>query len=79
MVCAACCHTALIFALMHLYNFFIVSVQSFSILFEKSGIDKPTEGFTIPACPSHMCFSFVINMGDTEGTSSSKMLCLMFV
>ena len=30
----------------------------------------------IPACSSLMCFS---NRGDTEGTNSSKILCLMFV
>ena len=35
-VCAACCHMTLIFAVMHLYNileFFIASVHSFFILF----------------------------------------------
>ena len=35
-VCAACCHMALVFAVMHLYNileFFIASVHSFFILF----------------------------------------------
>ena len=35
-VCAACCHMALVFAIMHLYNiflFYIVSVHSFFILF----------------------------------------------
>ena len=31
---------------------------------------------TIPACPSLMCF---FNRGDTEGTNSSKVFCLMFV
>ena len=32
--------------------------------------------FTIPACPSLMCF---FKRGDTEGTNSSKILCFMFV
>ena len=35
-VCAACCHMTLVFAVMHLYNileFFIASVHSFFILF----------------------------------------------
>ena len=36
-VCADCCHMALVFAIMHLYNifiyFYIVSVHSFFILF----------------------------------------------
>ena len=30
----------------------------------------------IPVCPSLMCF---FNRGNTEGTNSSKILCLMFV
>ena len=71
---------ALVFALMHLYNiseFFIAPVHSFLLYtFLKSGIDKSTEWSTIPACPSLMCF---FNRGDTEGTNSSKILCLMFV
>ena len=37
-VCAACCHMTLVFAVMHLYNildfFFIASVHSFFILFK---------------------------------------------
>ena len=48
----------------------------FYTFFLKSGIDKSTEWSTIPACPSLMCF---FNRGDTEGTNSSKILCLMFV
>ena len=69
----------LVFAVMHLYDileFFIAFVHCFCILFQKSGIDKSMEWSTIPACPSLMC-SF--NRGDTEGTNSSKILCLMFV
>ena len=69
----------LIFAVMHLYNileFFIASVHFFFILFLKSGIDKFTEWSTIPACPSLMYF---FNRGDTEGTNSLKILCLMCV
>ena len=30
----------------------------------------------VPVCPSLMCF---FNRGDTKGTKSSKILCLMFV
>ena len=69
----------LVSAVMHLYNileFVIASVHSFFILLKKSGIDKSTEWSTIPACRSLMCF---FNRGDTEGTSSSKILCPMFV
>ena len=79
MVCAACCHMTLVFAVMHLYNileFFIASVHSFFILFKKSGIDKSTECSMIPACPSFMCF---FNRSDIKGTNFSKILCLMFV
>ena len=57
----------------------IASVHSFFYTFLKSGIDKSTEWSTIPACPSRMCFFFFFNRGNTEGTNSSKILCLMFV
>ena len=70
---------ALVFADMHLYNFFsfIASVPSVLILKKKkSGIDKSTEWSTIPACPGLMCF---FNGGNTKGTNSLKILCLMFV
>ena len=70
---------ALVFAVMHLYNifkFFIASLRSFFYTFLKSGIDKSTEWSTIPACSSLMCF---FNRDDTEGTNSSKILCLIFV
>ena len=69
----------LAFAVMHLNNifeFFTASVHSHFYTFLKSGIDNSTEWSTIPACPSLMCF---FNRGDTEGTNSSKNLCLMFV
>ena len=38
-------------------------------------IDKSTEWSTIPACPCLMCF---FNRDDTDGTTSSNILCLMF-
>ena len=67
----------LVFVVMHLFNIFIASVHSFLYLKKKkSGIAKSTEWSTIPACPSLMYF---FNKGDTEGTNSSKILCLMFV
>ena len=71
---------ALVFAVMHLYNIsnFFYCFCPFLILYfkKKSGIDKSTEWSTIPACPSFMCF---FNRGDTKGTNSLKILCLMFV
>ena len=68
---------ALIFAVMHLHNFFIASVHSFFILFKKKyDIDKSTEWSTIPACPCLMCF---FNRGGTEGINSSKIVCSTFV
>ena len=79
MVCAACCHLALVFAVMHLYNifkFFIASVHFFFYTFLKSGIDKLVKWSMIPACPSLMCF---FNRGNTEGTNTLKILCLMFL
>ena len=70
----------LVFAVMHLYNileFFIASVHSFFFYtFLKSGIDKSTEWSTIQVCPSLLC---LFNRGNTEGTHSLKILCLMFV
>ena len=69
----------LVFAVMHLYNtleFVIASDPFLFYTFLKSDIDKSTEWSTIPACPSLMCF---FNRGDTEGTNSSKVLCLLFV
>ena len=69
----------LVFAIMHLYDYFFFFLLLLSIPFSyffKSGIDKSTEWSTIPACPSLMCF---FNRGDTEGTNSSKILCPMFV
>ena len=65
---------ALVFAVMHLYFiliFFITSVHSFFYTLKTSGIGKSTEW-----CPSLMCF---FNRGDTKGTNSLKILCLMFV
>ena len=57
--------------------FLIASVHSFYILFFfKSGIDYSTEWSTIPECPGLMCF---FNRGNTEGTNSLKLFCLMFV
>ena len=57
-VCAACCPVALVFAVMHLYDLqkcycfcpFLVYTL------ENSGIDKSTEGSTITAYSSLMCF-----------------------
>ena len=78
-VCAACCHMTLVFAVMHLYNIsFFNCFCPFPFLYfkKKSSIDKSTEWSTIPACPSLMCF---FNRGYTEGTNSSKILCPLFV
>ena len=70
---------ALVFAVMHLYNI-ILSLLLLSIPFytysKNSGIDKWTECSTTPECPSLMCFSNTVN---TEGTNSSKNLCLTLV
>ena len=74
-VCAACCHMALVFAVMHLYNnffFIIASVHAFLFilffsLFFKSRIDKSTEWSMIPACPSLMCFCFFLTKAIPKG------------
>ena len=72
-------HTTVFHSINSPDNSFIASVHSFFfflILFLKSGTDNLTEWSTIPACPSLVCF---FNRGDTEGTNSSKVLCLMFM
>ena len=69
----------LVFAVMHSYNIFSIFYcfcPFFSYTFLKSGIDKSTEWSAVPACPGLVCF---FDRGDTEGTNSSKILCLMFV
>ena len=80
-VCAACCHMALVFAAMYLYNtlnFCIASVDSFFDTFVKYGIDNSKEWSAIlPACHCLMCFFF--NRGNIEETNFSENLCLMFV
>ena len=77
-VCSACCHMTLVFAVMHLYYWFLFCCFCPFLFYTvlKSGIDKSMEWSTIPACPSLMCF---FDRGDTEGTNSSKILCSMFV
>ena len=66
-----CCYAVI-------YYFFLLplSIPFFNTL-KKSGIDKSKEWSTIPACPSLIFFFF--KRGDTEGTSSSIILCSMFV
>ena len=62
----------LVFAVMHLYNilFFFLLLLSIPFLYFFKNL------VLIPACPSLMRF---FNMGDTEGTNSSKILCSTFV
>ena len=62
-----CCYTFNFF-------FFIASVHSFFIL--KKNLVVSTERSTVLVCPS---LSFFFSRGDTKGTNSSKILCLMFV
>ena len=77
-VCTACCHISLVFAVMHLYNifYFLLLLSIPFLYFLKSGIYKLTEWSTVPARPSLMCF---FNKGGTKGANSSKILCSMFV
>ena len=69
----------LVFAVMHLYNileFFIASVHSFFILFSNPGLINRRNG---PRYQRVLALCAFFNRGDTEGTNSSKVLCLMFV
>ena len=61
------------------FNFVLLLSIPFFKYTDKPGIDKSTEVFAIPACPRLMCFFFFFNRGNTEGTYSSKNVCLMFV
>ena len=63
MVCAACCHMVLVFAIMYL-----------PLKINKSGIIK-LDRLTIPACPSLM---WSCNRGNIEGPNSSKMSMVLF-
>ena len=77
---------ALVFAIMHLVNFFdFVTVHSFTIFYFNMVSVNLTEWSTIPACPSLMC-SF--NRGNIEESNSEStflfyvcvcMFCFMFV
>ena len=68
---------SLVLAVMHLYDFFSLLLPiPFCYTLLKSCIDKSTEWSTIPECPGLISSS---SRGNTEGTNSSKILCLMFV
>ena len=66
---AAIWHWYLLLCIYITFEFFYCFCPFLFYTFKKSGIDKSTEWFTIPVCPSLMCF---FNRGDTEGTNSSK-------
>ena len=86
-VCAACCHMTLVFAVMHLYNileFFIASAHSFFILFFLNLVlvnrrNGPRYQRALALCDLYIYIFFFFNRGDTEGTNSSKIVCLTFV
>ena len=70
---------ALVFSVMH-YIIFSCFYCFCPFLLLKSGIDKSMEWSTILACPRLMCFFFFFfEQGQTEGTNSSKIVCLMFL
>ena len=54
----------------------LLSIPFLHFFYMKSGIDKSTEWSTIPACPRLMC---LFNKRNTEGTNSSKKICLTLV
>ena len=82
MVCAACCRTALVFAIMHLHNGFSILYYfcAFLASFNLAAVDNLDRMVAVPARPSIMC-SF--NRGNIEGTNSSKKcvrcLCIIYV
>ena len=77
---------ALVFAIMHLYNFLIKNNKIKKFLCSPLYIFlylvsiNETEWSTIVACPSLMCsFNSLGNSGKKKLCNSSKKLCLMFV
>ena len=72
---------ALVFAVMHLYNFkknYCLCPFLF-ILFKNLVLLNRRNGPRYQRVLFLCAFFFFFNSGDTEGTNSSKMLCLMFV
>ena len=70
----------LVFAVMHLYNileFFIASVHSFFIPLKKNLVLINRRNG--PRYQRVLVLRAFLNRGNTEGTNSSKMLCLTFV
>ena len=70
MVCAACCHITLVFAIIHLYDVFYfgtVSAHAFFRLLFNAALINEMEPSTIPVCPSLIC---LFNRGSTERTNS---------
>ena len=58
-VCLACCHMALVFAIMHLYDiifFLLKKLKRRRKKVVKSGIDNWTEWSMIPACQPYVLF-----------------------
>ena len=75
MVCAACCHIALVFAVMHLYDIIFICNCFCSFLFYTFFTAVLINRQNSP----QYLYAFFFNSGDTKGTNSSKILCLMFV
>ena len=87
LIYAACCHMALVFAIMHLYNFFVIFhffcpflfLFFFSLLFFFILVlINKTECSMIPVCPSLICFFFKLGGNNIEGIKSPN-ICFMFV
>ena len=69
----------LVFAVTHVYNIFlfiIAAVHSFFILFKNLVLINQRNG---PRYQRVLALCAFLNRGDTEGTNSWKILCLMFV
>ena len=76
---AACCHMALVFAVMHLcnvLNFLLLLSIPFLYLFKNLVLINRRNG---PRYQRVLALCPFFNRGDTERTNSSKSLSLMFV
>ena len=80
-VCAACCHMTLVFAIMRLciffkYNFSLLLSIPFLYLKKNLVLINRRNG---PRYQRVLAVCAFFNRGDIEGTNASKILCPMFV
>ena len=75
-LCAACCHMALVFAVMHFFLLLLLLLSiTFDVVFLNLVLINRRNG---PRCQRVLALGAFFNRDNTEGTNSLKFLCLMF-